>query len=620
MIIAAWRKYVLCRLKSESGRYRSHVTRCHNVRMHGAQTSVEDGNESATRERALEQAVLRECLDTIARANQRGVALTLVLAPIAAWRLSDHAPARQFWIWAAVMVALALLRALIGRWYLRHPPVADRLAAWQARFMIVAGSVGLGWSALAWPVFGMGDDVRLLVFCVLTAIAAIGLFSYHAMAEAFAAFLLPIVGSMLVAVAAGRVALAQEVAIMVPLFGVIMVVGSRLLSANVADVIRARWRADELSRAARSASESKSRFLASMSHEIRTPINGMMGMAELLANANLQAPHDHYARSVLGAGASLLAVVDDVLDFAKIQASQLTLRAAPCDVPTWIERVVQPYSTLAAQRGLEFVTSIDPTLPRRLVVDEHRLAQALGNLLSNALKFTEHGHLAVTLARQDDAHWALRISDSGIGIGAGDLRRIFEPFTQVDESSGRRYGGTGLGLSIVRQLIDLMGGQIRCESRPNAGSSFIITLPMVVADAGDAVEAVDEQVGHLRGRVLVAEDNALNLEITRLFLESMGLEVVSAGDGAEAIMRYQSTQPDLILMDCEMPGIDGLEATRRIRADAHLKRVPIIALTAHALPEDRQACLDAGMDDYLSKPVDRLRLYRALRPWLGGQR
>ena len=371
-----------------------------------------------------------------------------------------------------------------------------------------------------------------------------------------------------------------------------------------------------LTNAAVHESQAKSTFLASMSHEIRTPINGMMGMAEMLANANLPAPHDHYARSVLGAGASLLAVVDDVLDFAKIQASQLSLREAPCEIRSWLDRVVQPYAALAERRGLEFVASVDTDLPQRLVLDEHRLAQSLGNLLSNALKFTEHGHLAVTLARQDATHWALRVTDSGIGIGAEDLRRIFEPFTQVDESSGRRYGGTGLGLSIVRQLTELMGGDVRCESRPHSGSSFIITLPLVAASDEVARSDADDPVGNLRGRVLVAEDNALNLEITRLFLESMGLSVVTAGDGTEAIMQQQATQPDLILMDCEMPGIDGLEATRRIRADARFRRVPIVALTAHALPEDRQACLDAGMDDYLSKPVDRLRLYRMLRQWL----
>ena len=584
--------------------------------MHSVSASVQDDGASAARERALEQAVLRECLDTIARANQRGVWLTVVLAPFAAWRLSGYAPAAQFRLWVAAMMGVALVRALVGRWYLRHPPDAAHLQAWQPRFMLIAALVGLAWGALAWPALQMGKDVRLLVFCVLMAIAAIGLFSYHAMAEAFAAFLLPIVGSMLLSVAVDDVAMAREMAMMVPLFGVIMVVGSRLVSANVADVIRARWRADELSRAARGASEAKSRFLASMSHEIRTPINGMMGMAELLAGANLPAPHDHYARSVLGAGASLLAVVDDVLDFAKIQASQLNLRAAPCEIRAWLDRVVQPYATLAAQRGLEFVVTVDPELPRRLVVDEHRLGQALGNLLSNALKFTEHGHIAVTMARQDASHWALRVSDSGIGIAADDVRRIFEPFTQVDESSGRRYGGTGLGLSIVRQLCGLMGGDVRCESRPHSGSSFVITLPMMVADDEAAAQVEDDRVGRLRGRVLVAEDNALNLEITRLFLESMGLDVVSAGDGAEAIAQYRATQLDLILMDCEMPGIDGLEATRRIRADAGVRRIPIVALTAHALPEDRQACLDAGMDDYLSKPVDRLRLYRMLRQWL----
>jgi signal transduction histidine kinase len=580
--------------------------------------AVEDAGKSGARDRALEEVVLRECLDAIARANQRGVWLTMTLAPLAAWRVAQYAPARQFVVWSAAMVGLALMRALVGHWYLRRPPDAGHLRSWQVRFMLVAAVVGVGWGSLAWPLIEMEGSVRLLVFCVLMAIAAIGLFSYHAMAEAFAAFLLPLVGSMLFAIVSGDVAMAREMAIMVPLFGVILVVGSRQVSANVGDLIRSRWRADELSRAARGASEAKSRFLASMSHEIRTPINGMLGMAELLANARLPAPNDHYARSVLGAGASLLAVVDDVLDFAKIQASQLRLREAPCDVRAWVDRIVQPYAALATQRGIDFVVSIDPELPRRLVLDEHRLAQALGNLLSNALKFTEHGHISVMLARQDESHWAMRVTDSGIGIAAEDVKRIFEPFTQVDESSGRRYGGTGLGLSIVRQLVELMGGTVRCESRANAGSSFIVHLPLAVAaeEAVDATVAEGESVGMLKGRVLVAEDNPLNLEITRLFLESMGLVVLAANDGAEAIMQHQSARPDLIVMDCEMPGIDGLEATRRIRAGAWLRRVPIIALTAHALPEDRQACLDAGMDDYLSKPVDRLRLYRMLRQWL----
>jgi signal transduction histidine kinase/ActR/RegA family two-component response regulator len=584
--------------------------------MHPAAPSREEAADSATRSRALELAVLRECLDTMARANQRGVWLTLFLVPLAVWRLGAYTSIAQFWPWAAAMLAIAFARAYAGRWYLRHPPAAEDLPRWQVAFMVIAASVGLGWSALAWPSFEMSAELRLLVFCLLMAIAAIGLFSFHAMAEAFAAFLLPLVGSMLLAIAFDSVALAREVALMVPLFGIIMVIGSRLVSANVADVIRARWRADELSRAARAASEAKSRFLASMSHEIRTPINGMMGMAELIARAGLPPPHDHYARSVLAAGGSLLAVVDDVLDFAKIQASQLSLRPVPCELATWLERVAQPYAALAEQRGIEFMTSVDPNLPRRVLVDDHRLAQVLRNLLSNALKFTEHGHVSVMLARQDAEHWALRVTDSGIGIGSADLQRIFDPFTQVDESSGRRYGGTGLGLSIVSQLIALMGGNVRCESRPHSGSSFIVTLPLTIAGEAEGDAGGEEKVGRLRGTVLVAEDNPLNLEITRLFLESMGLGVVTAADGAEAIAQNAAARPDLILMDCEMPGIDGLEATRRIRADETLGHVPIIALTAHAMPEDRQACLDAGMDDHLSKPVDRLRLYRALRQQL----
>ncbi|MBK6728610.1 MAG: response regulator [Xanthomonadales bacterium] len=578
----------------------------------------QEGTESAARTRLLEEVVLRECLDSNARANQRGVWLTLVLVPFAAWRLGLHAPALQFHYWAWLMVVAALLRAVVVQRYLRQPPRADALGRWRFGFMLVAALVGVGWSALAWPLLEMGPDVRLLVYCLLMAIAAIGLFSFHAMAESFAAFLLPLVCSMLFTVVAGEVALAREVAIMVPLFGVIMVVGSSLVSANAADVIRARWRADELSRAARAASEAKSRFLARMSHEIRTPINGMMGMAELLANANLPAPHDHHARSVLHAGSTLLAVVDDVLDFAKIQASQMSLRPEPCDLAAWIERCVQPYRMLAAQRGLKFDVRIDPALPPRVLVDAQRLAQTVGNLLSNALKFTERGHLRVELNRVDEAHWSLTVEDSGIGVAAEDLQRMFEPFTQVDATAGRRYGGTGLGLSIVRQIVQLMDGDIRCDSLPARGSRFIMTLPLLPSPAlaSEPEAQPEESVALLSGCVLVAEDNALNLEITRLFLESMGVEVLTARDGAEAIAQHLARHPDLILMDCEMPGIDGLETTRRIRADETLKHVPIIALTAHALPEDRQASLDAGMDDYLSKPVDRQRLYRALKQYL----
>ena len=591
---------------------------CQNRLMHEPSHLHEDGGGSAARERLLEEAVLRECLDSMARSNERGVWLTLLLVPLAAWRLGLHAPADQFLTWALAMGAVTLLRALVGRAYLRRPPRGAQLAAWRAAFMVLAALVGAGWGTLVWPLFEMSGDLRLLVFCLLMAIAAIGLFSFHALAEVFAAFLLPLVGSMLVALTITNVALAHEIALMVPLFGVIMVVGSRLVSANVADVIRARWRADELSRAARAASEAKSRFLASMSHEIRTPINGMMGMAELLARAGLPPPHDHYARSVLGAGRSLLGVVDDVLDFAKIQASQLSLRPEPCELGAWVEQCVQPYRTLTAQRGLAFEVRIDPSLPKRVLIDGQRLGQVLGNLLSNALKFTENGHLRVLLERLDAERWSLAVDDSGIGVAAHDVQRMFEPFTQVDASAGRRYGGTGLGLSIVRQIVQLMEGEIRCDSAPGAGSRFTISLPLLPAPAPQAQPEGQPQEAEepLQGRVLVAEDNALNLEITRLFLESMGVVVISAADGAEAIAQQRATHPDLILMDCEMPGIDGLEATRRIRADETRKRVPIIALTAHALPEDRQASLDAGMDDYLSKPVDRQRLYRMLRQWL----
>ncbi len=576
--------------------------------------SVDDG-AVADRERA----VLHACLDMLARGNTRGVLLTLVLAPVVAWRLSSHAPGEHFWIWALVMLAATMLRAWVGFRFRKSTRDNATASIWQRRFMLVAALVGLGWGALAWPMMAMSNEMRLFVFCLQMAIAAIGLFSFHAMSEVFSAFLLPLVLSMLTTIALGHVAMARELALMVPVFGIIMVIGSRLVSANVADVIRSRYIADELSRAARAASEAKSRFLANMSHEMRTPINGMVGMAELLARAQLPAPHDHYARSVMAAGGSLLAVVDDVLDFAQIEAQQLRVRPAACVLRPWLAQCVLPYQHLAAQRGLTVTLAIDPALPDALVTDTQRLGQCLGHLLSNAIKFSERGGIEVRVSADSAARWSLAVRDAGIGIAPEDAERIFDPFIQADASEARRYGGAGLGLAIVRQIVRLLGGEITLAAINSGGSCFTIELPLLTPTMHDdaAADACDVA---LLGTILLAEDNALNLEITRLFLESMGLSVCTASDGAEAITQMHACKPDLILMDCEMPGVDGLEATRRIRAAETGPRVPILALTAHALPEDRKACLEAGMDEHLSKPIDRDRLYRTLANWLPRRR
>lgn len=570
-----------------------------------------DADAIALRERA----VMHECLNMLAHGNTRGVVLTLLLAPVVAWRLSSQAAGEYLWVWMLLMFAVTAVRAGIGYHFRTSPRDDARASAWQRRFMLMGALTGLGWGALAWPLMAMNNETRLFVFCLQMAIAAIGLFSFLAMSEVFAAFLLPLVLSMLTAIALGQVAMARELALMVPVFGIIMVVGSRLVSANVADVIRSRHIADELSRAARAASEAKSRFLANMSHEMRTPINGMVGMAELLARAQLPAPHDHYARSVMAAGSSLLAVVDDVLDFAQIEAQQLRVRPSACMLRAWLAQCVLPYQHLAAQRGLTVTLAIDPALPDALVTDAQRLGQSLGHLLSNAIKFSERGAIEVRAMAVSDTQWSLAVRDAGIGIAPEDAERIFDPFIQADASEARRYGGTGLGLAIVRQIVRLLGGEITLAAISSGGSCFTMALPLITPSQNDETMAETCEVP-LSGTVLLAEDNALNLEITRLFLESMGLTVVTASDGAEAITQMQACKPDLILMDCEMPGVDGLEATRRIRAAQTASRVPILALTAHALPEDRKACLEAGMDEHLSKPIDRDRLYRALARWL----
>mgnify|MGYP002624038383 CR=1 FL=1 len=376
--------------------------------------------------------------------------------------------------------------------------------------------------------------------------------------------------------------------------------------------------------AAEAANEAKSAFLAAMSHEIRTPMHTVLGYADVLRQSRLS-PEQHECLDIItSSGNSLLRLIDDILDFSKAEAGKMQLENVRFDLHAIAREVGRMMQPLAGQKGLGLEVEADGAGPFCVLADPQRTRQVLVNLVGNAIKFTAKGGV-VTFVSADDEEVRVEIRDTGIGIAAEHLPRLFANFVQVDASTQRQFGGTGLGLAISRQLVEGMGGQIGVESRAGVGSTFWFTLPRATeSDVGvvppsRSAEPVRRAAATVDGRrVLLVEDNRLNQRLAVRVLETFGFVVETANDGAEAVALVRERSYDLVLMDCLMPGMDGFEATRRIRAHEaeNGRRVPIIALTANALPEDRQACLAAGMDDFVSKPFTRQVLHETTLRWL----
>jgi CheY-like chemotaxis protein len=369
-----------------------------------------------------------------------------------------------------------------------------------------------------------------------------------------------------------------------------------------------------------------------MSHEVRTPLNGILGMAQLLQSPELgQAERLEHARIILSSGQALLTVLGDILDFSKIEAGRLSLEATALQPALLMHDVQALFTDSAAIKGLDLQSHWQGP-EQAYLGDPHRLRQILSNLVGNAIKFTDVGHVHIQgceLTRHADgtAELEFAVEDSGMGIPEDKQQRLFQPFSQVDDSTTREYGGTGLGLSIVSSLAALMQGRVGVDSTPGAGSRFWFTVRLPVAQtqaqvgapAAFSPAALDEGAA-LSGRVLVAEDNLVNQMVIRSLLEKLGLQVDLVADGQQALDAVQQGHPaQVVLMDLHMPVLDGYAATAAIRqweATRGQPRRPIIALTADAFEEDRQRCLAQGMDDFLSKPIELGTLHATLQRWL----
>ncbi len=605
---------------------------------------------------ATPQLIARECRQLVLSQGRAGAAATIGVAALLLLALRDVHPPQQLIGWAIAVMAISMLRVALAGWAKRLTPEAGNIQPNTPLICIIVGVLSGGvWGAAATMLFPLGhSELYFVTAFLLIGMPAGAISSFGAWWPAYAAYVLSSVGPFAVYFLGKGHSEFMIAGLAACLFGAFLlreghVIGltiSRNIAQRIALMAMTKTLGDALDRAD-AANRAKSAFLANMRHELRTPLNVILGMSQLLVDSPDAPQHRALPRQIQRAGQSLLALIDDVLDLSQIEVGRITLHPARFAPRGLVDDVIEMFALEAESKSLRVDAVYAASMPARFVGDEARLRQVVLNLVGNAIKFTAAGSVRIEVSFDtvagagadqavDDAPRMLRIevADTGPGIVESEHARIFSAFQQGDESPTRAYPGTGLGLKISSELIAMMGGRIEVHSVPGAGSAFVVmvpesTLPAEPAGHVDAesAESTAEStpgpaIASIAGlRVLVVEDNVVNASLIRLLLEREGCLVSAAASGVQALDMLGRHAWDVVLMDCQMPEMDGYAATRywrRMELIEQRPRLPILALTAHAMADDRKRCLDAGMDDYLTKPVKLDALRAVLSRYAGG--
>ena len=577
----------------------------------------------------IEVKVEAELTRLIYRSAGFGLFSNFVLAAVLVAGLWTYFPARTHLLWLGAVVFISLLRLALNFSFARKLRTDAELPRWREAFTAGVFLAGILWGVAGWLFLDSREMLpRCLVMFVIAGLNAGAARSLAAVKSCYISYVLTTLTPVFILMLSMPEAGGWTLSLCTVTYALFLLNTTWLHHSDLRKFYSVFFENDELLvtlRAAKiraeEASLAKSSFLATMSHEIRTPMNGVIGMLQLLRDSPLTAEQREQVNVASGSAHTLLRLLNDILDLSRIESGRLEFESIAFSIIEATEESVALMAARADEKHLSMQLHVGADLPANVSGDLGRLKQVLFNLLGNALKFTEKGGVELTLelaSRTSEVGiFRFKVRDTGIGMSPETQIKLFNKFTQADSSTTRRYGGSGLGLAISQELVRRMGGEIRVTSAPNQGSEFAFDIPLALVDTLEPeVSAAPDSGATLGGRALVVDDDPVNLRVMDMMLRRLGLETTLATNGYDAIKRAVHETWDVVFMDLRMPGIDGLETTRRIRRRLDGRPLRIVALTANAMEADRAECLAAGMDDFITKPVRREDIRSRLERWL----